>query len=113
MTATPFPQSTPPTFKKRYDDFIVGRLGYWIWLITVGTLGYLLSEIPNATEIAVVLAIIQLTFTAARCRDAGLNGWWCLTTVIPLVAIYFGCIRNDDHPKKLRAIEKLRVHKEI
>ncbi|KKK85545.1 hypothetical protein LCGC14_2772230, partial [marine sediment metagenome] len=56
----------------------------------------------------------SIALTVARCRDAGLNGWWCLVILVPIlnsfVWIYFGCIRNDDHPKKLRAFEKLRVH---
>ena len=120
---TPFPH-TEIKSKKRYDEFTCSRLTYWgLWvciyvlqqIMEVGT-----ETIPvNATAawfyasalgfaITVVLALLLI---AARCRDAGLNGWWCLAGIIPFAMIYFGCMRPDDHPKKLRAFEKLRVHK--
>ncbi len=101
--------------KKRYDDFTVHRGGYWAGMLT---LIFINALIGAATEHNIhaelfytgVASFFQLVLTAARARDAGLNGWWCLVSVIPFAFLYFGCIRPDEHPKKLRAIEKLRVH---
>ena len=112
---TPFPH-TEIKSKKRYDDFTVGRPGYWAMMLVLTLVTMLVDSATTgsyelSTFILGGLAIAQLVATAARCRDAGLNGWWCLTVIIPFVLIYFGCIRPDDHPKKLRAFEKLRVHK--
>ena len=96
---------------KRYNNFIVGRPGYWggLFILVVLTM---MAEGPHpyAGEILIVLAVSQLILTAARCRDAGLNGWWCLVAAIPLSCLYFGCIRNDDHPKKLRPFEKIKAN---
>ncbi|KKM94652.1 hypothetical protein LCGC14_1196240 [marine sediment metagenome] len=119
--------TTLDQFTKRYNKHTIRRGGYWIWLIALSTINWLLSEIPSNIHIGVdafviVLGIIMYPFatlivTSARCRDAGLNGWWCLTAFIPIVYIYFGCIRPDDHPKKMRCMEKvdanvdrLRIH---
>ncbi len=98
---------------KRYDTFTVHRPGYWLALIPLTAFGQALDGIKSDDMfllMAVVTALGMLIITAARCRDAGLNGWWCLASVIPLTSIYFGCLRPDTHPKKLRAIEKLRVN---
>jgi len=108
---------------KRYNTFTALRWEYWVVLILLigfsdmidATIGpdivgltsnqYLLGALLQFAMLSGMLAV-----TAARCRDAGLNGWWTLASFIPLATIYFGCIRNDDHPKKTRAFEKLRAN---
>lgn len=107
---------------KRYKEFTIGRPGYWGLLILIA-LANSVSDATMASDLYVndseaigymmlgcALLAALFTLTAARCRDAGLNGWWCLVIIIPLVSVYYGCIRPDDHPKKLRAFEKLRVN---
>ncbi|KKM83819.1 hypothetical protein LCGC14_1305540 [marine sediment metagenome] len=103
---------------KRYNNFIVGRPGYWAMMLALAFATLIIdpatADSSDVTEVAVfvlgLLVIAQFVITASRCRDAGLNGWWCLTIIIPFVMIYFGCIRPDDHPRKLHAFEKLRVN---
>ena len=108
--------------KKRYNTFTIGRPGYWGLLLLIALINIAIDAtargdlyIDEAEAVAYfwlgfALLVALFTLSAARCRDAGLNGWWSLVIIIPLVSIYYGCIRPDDHPKKLRAFEKLRVN---
>ena len=108
------------TFKKRYNTFTASRGEYWAVLIAVAIansgLDVSLGQYPSDSMLVISglmyfgLLAVLLTVTAARCRDAGLNGWWTVASFIPFAGLYFGCIRNDDHPKKLRAFEKLRAN---
>jgi len=108
--------------QKRYNTFTALRWEYWAVLLSCGgassalEAGTINTTEPGTLMIAALmhfaLGAAMFTVTAARCRDAGLNGWWCLASMVPFVSVYFGCIRSDDHPKKLRAIEKLRVNEE-
>ncbi len=108
---------------KRYNTFTMTRPGYWgLWIglyVLQQIMAVGVETIPSYANIAwyygyalgfFATCIAGLVIIAARCRDAGLNGWWCLAGIIPFAMIYFGCIRPDDHPKKIRAIEKLRVN---
>jgi len=108
------------TFKKRYSTFTAPRWEYWLIILVMAgcsnalEVGTMYTTDANTLMLAALTQFamvgIMLAVTAARCRDAGLNGWWALASFIPLVTVYFGCIRNDDHPKKLRAFEKLRAN---
>ncbi len=103
------------TIRKRYSTFTADRPEYWalllvLYVLQAGLGALMLAQGDGWGLLGIVIIAAYLTLIAARCRDAGLNGWWCLAAVIPLAMLYFGCIRPDNHPKKLRAFEKLRVN---
>ena len=111
---TPFPH-TKENDMKRYNTFTITRPQYWAGILSVIALAAFTMS-TKATDTDAFLALLggcSIALTVARCRDAGLNGWWCLVILVPIlnsfVWIYFGCIRPDDHPKKRNAIEKLEL----
>lgn len=95
--------------QKRYNKFIATRTEYWAVLLAVMAMSAWSTAAATSNgpsqDLAAVASFAAFgslwLVTIARCRDAGLNGWWCLAIFIPLGSLYFGCIRNDDHPKKL------------
>jgi uncharacterized membrane protein YhaH (DUF805 family) len=49
-----------------------------------------------------LLVWAMLAVTASRCRDAGINPWWTVATIIPYVGfvtvIVLGCLKTHDFP---------------
>ena len=99
---------------KHYFDFngVTKRQEYWaiILLSFLGmALGMTLTIDENILSLLIALAVLIGTFwlilatTVRRLRDAGLNTWWILVTLIPYIGtvatIVFGCIPtaiNED-----------------
>jgi len=105
---------------KRYATFTLSRPHFWCAYFGIALIAVLVTITSTAEPASLagflaLLGCVTIAVVVARIRDAGLNGWWALTLALPfgvgqVAMIYFGCIRPDDHPKKLRAIEKLRTN---
>ena len=96
---------------KQYFNFngVAKRQEYWavvIISILAMVIGFVALEDPST--IAVVFGLVTLVATiwailattVRRLRDAGLNVWWILVTLIPYVGtvatIVFGCIGSVE-----------------